>query len=80
MVLQTDELVSLSTVIVAPTSRSAIATDFRPVIRVRGRETRLMIEHLRAVDSSRLGPSQGHLAAAELAEIDAVLKRVLGVL
>jgi mRNA interferase MazF len=78
VVLQVDGMSWLSTVIVAPTSRSAAATSFRPTIRVRGRETRLMVDHLRVVDASRLGASQGHLAAAELDEVEGALKLVFG--
>ena len=60
VVVQAGELLGLSTVIVAPTSRSAAAATFRPGVEVAGEETRILVEQLRAVDLQRLGePSDG---------------------
>jgi mRNA interferase MazF len=78
VVLQSSDLARLSTVIVAPTSASAQATQFRPAITVRGRETRLLVEQLRTVDRDRLARSVGHLPVHELAGVEEALKIVLG--
>jgi mRNA interferase MazF len=78
VVLQADELAPLSTVIVAPTSMSAPPRRFRPEIEVRGTRTRVLVEQLRAVDRSRLGPIVGTLGRRELEDVDGALIAVLG--
>lgn len=78
MIVQADELLALSTVLVAPTSRSAPPRSFRPVIEVEGQETRVLLEQTTAVTSDRLGDSVGRLTAAELRAVDAALGLVLG--
>ena len=78
VVLQADELLPLSTVIVAPTSASAPPRSFRPVIDVNGQSTRVLIEQMSAVSVDRLGASAGRLAAAELRAVDEALVLVLG--
>jgi len=77
VVLQADELLGLSTVIVAPTSRSAAAATFRPEVEVAGDTTRILIEQLRAVDVERLGEPMGRLTARELRAVDEALEVVL---
>ena len=78
VVLQSDALAHLSTVILAPTSTAAPARAFRPEIVVRGRPTKLLVEQLRAVDHTRLGETVGRLSAMELRAADEALKDVLG--
>jgi mRNA interferase MazF len=78
VVVQADELLALSTVLVAPTSSSAPARSFRPVIEVAGRETRVLAEQTTAVSVDRLGASAGRLTAPELAALDAAMETVLG--
>lgn len=78
VVLQADELLPLSTVIVAPTSASAPPRSFRPVIDLHGQPTRVLIEQLTAVSVDRLGASAGRLASAELRALDEALALVLG--
>jgi mRNA interferase MazF len=78
VVVQADELLALSTVLVAPTSASAPARSFRPVIGLDGRETRVLVEQTRAVAVERLGSSAGRLSAAELRAVDEALATVLG--
>jgi mRNA interferase MazF len=78
VVVQSDELEPLSTVIVAPTSRSAIATDFRPRVEVLGTRTWVMPEQIRVVDRSHLTDPVDRLSAAEMAELDDALRVVLG--
>jgi mRNA interferase MazF len=77
-VVQAGELLGLSTVIVAPTSRSAAAATFRPEVEVAGEETRILVEQLRAVDLQRLGEPSGRLTASGLRAVDEALELVLG--
>jgi mRNA interferase MazF len=78
VVVQADELLPRSVVIVAPTSRSARAASFRPEIDVHGESTRVLVEQLGAVDVSRLGDLAGHLTREELWGVDEALMTVLG--
>ena len=64
-------------VIVAPTSQSARAATFRPEIEIADQPTRVLVEQLGAVDTSRLGKLVGHVAPAEQWEIDDALRLVL---
>jgi mRNA interferase MazF len=77
-VVQTDLLNELSTVVVAPTSTSALPTVFRPEVEVDGRRTKVLVEQMRALDRSRLGRRVGTLAQSELRAVDDALKVVLG--
>jgi mRNA interferase MazF len=78
VIVQADELLSRSVVIVAPTSRSARPASFRPEIEVAGKGTRVLVEQLGAVDAQRLGRRVGHLAPAEMWGVDEALTTVLG--
>jgi mRNA interferase MazF len=78
VIVQTDELLALSTVLIAPTSRSAPPRSFRPTISIDDQETRILVEQLRAIDVTRLGDSVGRLSAHELHALDAALEAVLG--
>jgi mRNA interferase MazF len=78
VVLQSAELASLSMVVVAPTSTGAQATRFRPAVRIRGRETRLLIEQLQTVDRSRLAKPVGHLSVREMDDVEEALRILLG--
>lgn len=78
VVVQVNGLLGLSTVLIAPTSRSAAAATFRPVIEIDGQPTRVLVEQLRAVDVERLDKFAGHLSASEQRAVDATLELVLG--
>ncbi len=78
VVVQADEFVGLSTVIVAPTSTSARAASFRPPITLGDTETRVLVEQVTVVDPQRLGASAGRLTATELLKIDDALGLILG--
>lgn len=78
VVVQTDLLSGLPTVVVAPTSTSALPTVFRPEVEVAGRRTRVLTDQIRALDRSGLGRRVGTLAQAELRAVDDALKVVLG--
>lgn len=77
VIVQADELLSLSTVLVAPASRSVRAATFRPDIDIAGERTRVMVEQVRALDVQRLGDLAGHLSAAEMRDVDDALSLVL---
>jgi mRNA interferase MazF len=78
VVVQADELLALSTVLVAPTSRSAPPRSFRPTIEIDGQSTRVLVEQTTAVMTDRLGDSAGRLDASELGEVDTALSVVFG--
>ncbi|HWJ31154.1 MAG TPA: type II toxin-antitoxin system PemK/MazF family toxin [Gaiellaceae bacterium] len=78
MIVQADELLGLSTTLVAPTSTSARAASFRSTINVERRETRVLVEQTTVVDPQRLGGSAGRLEASELRAVDDALGLILG--
>jgi mRNA interferase MazF len=78
VVVQADEFLPRSVVIVAPTSRSAKAASFRPESEIEGETTRILVEQIGAVDSRRLGELVGHLTHEELWGVDEALVAVLG--
>lgn len=78
VVVQSDDFVGLSTVLVSPTSTSAAPASFRPVIEIDGVRTRVLTEQTTAVSLDRLGASAGRLDAGELHAVDEALALVLG--
>jgi len=78
VILQANEFLPRSVVIVAPTSRSARPASFRPEAHVEGGVTRILVEQLGAVDATRLGDLVGHLTHEEMWGIDEALVTVLG--
>ena len=78
VVVQADELLPRSVVIVAPTSRSARSASFRPKIEIGGIATRVLVEQIGAVDVGRLGKRAGHLSIEELWSVDEAVMTVLG--
>lgn len=78
VIVQADELLPRSIVIVAPTSRSARPASFRPEIEIDGTTTRVLVEQIGGVDVGRLGRRVGHLSTEELWAVDEGLITVLG--
>ena len=78
VIVQADELLPRSVVLVAPTSRSARPASFRPEIVVRDQTTSVLVEHVGAVDTSRLGKRLGRVSSEESWGIDDALMTVLG--
>jgi mRNA interferase MazF len=78
VVVQAEEFLPRSVVIVAPTSRSARAASFRPEVQVSGEMTRVLVEQIGAVDVRRLGDLAGHLSPEELWDVDEALMTLLG--
>lgn len=78
VIVQADALLGLSTVLIAPTSRSAAAATFRPEVQIDGQVTRVLVEQLRAVDLERLDELAGRLSVSEQRAVDESLELVLG--
>jgi mRNA interferase MazF len=77
--LQSDAIL-LSTLIVAPMSTSAQPAIFRPEIEMDATRTFVLVDQMRAVDTSRLGDLAGRLDATEIGEVDRAVKLILGAL
>lgn len=77
LIVQAEELLGLSTAIVAPTSRSAAPATFRPEIELAGETTRVLVEQMRAIDIERLDQLAGRLTTAEQGAVDEALALVL---
>lgn len=78
VVVQADEFLPRSVVLIAPTSQSARSATFRPEIVVDGETTRVLVEQVGAVDLSRLGNRVAHASAEEIWGIDESLVTVIG--
>jgi len=79
VVVQADEFLALSTVLVSPTSTSARPASFRPAITLDGTQTRILVEQTTVVDPERLGRSAGRLDATELQSVDEALALIFGI-
>jgi mRNA interferase MazF len=77
VVVQADDLLALSTVVVCPTSRSTPAASFHPEVVVDDERTRVMCELVGAVDAHALGEHAGHLSLDEMRFVDEALALVL---
>jgi mRNA interferase MazF len=78
VVVQAEEFLALSTVLVSPTSVSARPASFRPSITLDGTQTRILLEQTTVVDPERLGRSAGRLDASELQSVDEALVLIFG--
>ena len=76
VIVQSADLM-LSTVLVAPTSQSALPRIFRPTIVVNGEHTQVLIEQTSAVVPERLGECVGRVTFDELTAINDGLRLVL---
>ena len=76
VIVQSDDLM-LSTVLVAPTSRSSPGQIFRPTISIGNQPTQILVEQTSAVAPERLGDFVGRLSQHELASVDEALRLVL---
>jgi mRNA interferase MazF len=77
VIVQSDALLRLSTVLIAPTSTEARAASFRPEFDIDGTLTRVLVEQTGAVDVTRLGDYHGHLTAEQQWGVDLALETVL---
>jgi mRNA interferase MazF len=76
VVVQADELAALSTVVICPTSQSAIPASFRPEIELGESRTHVLCEMATVVDTRSLGERVGHLSLDDLAAVDDALSLV----
>ena len=77
VIVQADDLLALSTVVICPTSRSAFPASFHPEVTVAGEPTQVLCEMVGAVDARALGEPVGHLARDELRSVEDALLLVL---
>lgn len=78
VIVQANELLPRSVVLVAPTSRSARAASFRPKIEIGGESTLVLVEQVGALDVTRLGDLVGHVTPEQIWGIDEALLTVFG--
>ena len=78
VIVQANEFLPRSVVLVAPTSRSAKPASFRPEIELLGETTRVLVEQTGAVDAGRLGELVGRVSPEKQWGIDEALITVLG--
>ncbi len=78
VIVQANEVLPRSVVLVAPTSLSAKPASFRPEIEVLGETTRVLVEQVGAIDAGRLGDLVGHVTPEQQWGIDEALTTVLG--
>jgi mRNA interferase MazF len=79
VIVQADDLLTLSTVVICPTSTSAPSASFHPEIDVGGPETQVLCEMVGAVDARNLGEQVGRLSHDELRAVDDALSLVLDI-
>ena len=77
VVVQADDLLALSTIVVCPTSVSTPPASFHPEIVLGDERTRVMCEMVGAVDARVLGDQVAHLTVGEIRAIDEALELVL---
>ena len=78
VIVQADELLPRSVILVAPTSLSARPASFRPEIELLGETTRVLVEQTGAIDAGRLGDVVGRVTPEQQWGIDEALRTVLG--
>src|SRR5215468_12076086 len=78
VIVQANELLPRSVVLVAPTSLSAKPASFRPEIELLGETTRVLVEQVGAIDAGRLGQLVGKVSPEQQWGIDEALMTVLG--
>jgi mRNA interferase MazF len=77
VIVQADDLLALSTVVVCPTSRSAFPASFHPEIRLQDQPTQVLCEMVGAIDARGLGEHVGHLTLEEQRALEDALLLVL---
>jgi mRNA interferase MazF len=77
VIVQADELLALSTVVICLASRSAFPASFHPEITLNGHTTQVLCEMIAAVDTRALGAQIGHLTLDEQHSLEEALQLVL---
>lgn len=79
VIVQADDLLTLSTVVICPTSTSAPSASFHPEIEIGTQRTQVLCEMVGAVDARNLGAQVGHLSHDERRAVDDALSLVLDI-
>ena len=77
LIVQADDLLALSTIVICPTSQSTPPASFHPAVSIGNASTRVMCEMIGAVDARALGEQVAHLTLDEMQAIDDALLLVL---
>ena len=77
VIVQSDDLRALSTIVVCPTSTSTPPASFHPEVEIGAAPTRVMCEMVGAIDARALGEQVTHLTLDELRRVDDALELVL---
>jgi mRNA interferase MazF len=77
VLVQADDLLTLSTILVCPTSTSTPPASFHPEVVVAEEPTRVICEIVSPVDARVLGAHVGHLTLDEMRAVDDALELVL---
>lgn len=77
VIVQADDLLALSTVVVCPTSRSAFPASFHPEVTLLDEPTQILCEMVGAIDARALGERIDHLTHDELRAVEDALLLVL---
>ena len=77
MIVQADDLLALSTVVICPTSTSTPPATFHPEATVGEEPMRVMCEMVGAIGARSLGDQVGHLTPDEMRTVDDALQLVL---
>ncbi len=77
VIVQADDLLALSTVVICPTSCSAFPASFHPEIALLDQPTQVLCEMVGAVDARALGERVGHITLEEQRAVEDALQLVL---
>ena len=77
VIVQADDLLALSTIVICPTSQSTQPASFHPEVSIGDSPSRVMCEMVGAVDARTLGKHVGHLTLDEMRNVDDALSLVL---
>lgn len=77
VIVQADDLLALSTIVVCPTSASTPPASFHPDVAVGDEPTRVMCEMVGAIDAGALGEQVAHLTLEDMRRVDDALQLVL---
>lgn len=78
VIVQADDLLALSTVVICPTSTSVAPASFHPEIDLDGERTRVLCEMVGAIHARNLGDLVAHVGYWELRALEDALELVLG--
>lgn len=77
VIVQADDLLALSTIVVCPTSASTPPASFHPEVAIGDEPTRVMCEMVGAIDARALGEQVAHLTLEDMRRVDDGLQLVL---